>query len=152
MAYTGLKQGKVWGLAAIAAMIVSGYAAFAHDGATGIVKDRMDRFQQSNADLRAIARLAKSAQFEEVADISARMHRWANEMAEYFPVGSDDHPSEAAAEIWSDADGFAAAITAYQQATSALITAAAEKNTMAVMGAFQATADSCKSCHRRYRY
>ena len=150
---TGMKNRRIIAISALlAAMICSGFTALAHEGATGIVKDRMDRFKQSNADIRAVARLAQSAQFDEIAEISQRMNLWANEMAEYFPLGSDGRPSEAAAEIWTEPEGFAAAITAYKQATEALMAAAAEENAMDVMRAFQATADSCKSCHRRYRY
>lgn len=150
---TGMNNRRIVAISAlIASMTFSGFTALAHEGATGIVKDRMDRFKQSNADIRAVARLVQSAQFDEIAEISQRMNIWANEMAEYFPHGSDGRPSEAAAEIWTEPEGFAAAINAYIQATEALMTAAAEENAMDVMRTFQATADSCKSCHRRYRY
>ncbi len=68
-------------------------AAFAHEGATGIVKDRMGKFKESQLILKLMIKSAKVDDFEKIADMSSALHQWGSEMTDYFPAGSDEtHP------------------------------------------------------------
>ena len=80
--------------------------AFAHKGATGIVKERMDEFKASQQAIKQIFAATKSADLDAVVPLAEQIKTWAEMMPDYFPAGSDDSPSEAAPAIWTDFDGF----------------------------------------------
>lgn len=72
----------------------------------------------------------------------------------FFPAGSDTGDSDAAATIWSDAEGFAAELDKYSAATASAA-AASGKSGPADLDAFKAAfgpvLGTCKSCHETYR-
>ena len=124
---------------------------YAHEGATGIVKERMDSFAEARGQMKQIRGAIGEPDFDAITDISAKMQIWADKMANYFPEGSDQPPSEAAPTIWSDPDGFAAKISAYQQSIKALNAAALSDDRDSTIQAFGALGQSCKNCHQTYR-
>ena len=126
-------------------------ATYAHDGATGIVKERMDAFSEARGQMKQIRGAIGGSEFDTIAEITARMQIWADKMANYFPEGSDQPPSEAAPTIWSDPDGFATKISVYEQSIQALHAAALSGNRDSTIQAFGALGQSCKSCHQIYR-
>lgn len=126
-------------------------SAHAHQGATGIVKERMDAFSEARGQMKQLRGAIGGSEFEAITDITARMQIWADKMADYFPEGSDQSPSEAAPTIWSDPDGFAAKISAYQQSIKALNGAALSGDRDSTIQAFSALGQSCKNCHQSYR-
>ena len=91
------------------------------------------------------------SEFDAIAEITAKMQIWADKMANYFPEGSDQPPSEAAPTIWSDPDGFATKISVYQQSIQALHAAALSGDHDSTIQAFGGLGQSCKSCHQIYR-
>jgi cytochrome c556 len=68
-----------------------------------------------------------------------------------FPEGSDFGETSAKDNVWSDADGFAAAAKKSREATAALVKAAESGDTQQVGQAMAAVGDSCKGCHQEYR-
>ena len=126
-------------------------SANAHQGATGIVKERMDAFSEARGQMKQLRGAIGGSEFEAITDITARMQIWADKMADYFPEGSDQSPSEAAPAIWSDPDGFAAKIVSYQTSIRALGDAASSGDRDSTIKAFSALGQSCKSCHQTYR-
>jgi cytochrome c556 len=86
---------------------------------------------------------------DKVRELSALIRKHASEMTELFPKGSDRHPSEAKATIWTDWKGFVAASKRLREATLHLQDAA--KNEPAALTAFIRVGKSCKGCHRDYR-
>lgn len=123
----------------------------AHEGATGIVLERMESFLQSRGQMKQIQGALQAGDLAAVANISAKMQIWADKMGAYFPAGSDEKPSEAAASIWTDSEGFDKAITAYQTAVSALNEAALSGDVNATKAALGGVGGTCKSCHQSYR-
>ena len=123
----------------------------AHEGATGIVLERMESFLQSRGQMKQMRGALQAGDLAAVANISAKMQIWADKMDAYFPAGSDKKPSEAAPSIWTDPEGFAKAITDYQTAVSALNKAALSGDAKATKAAFGAVGGTCKSCHQSYR-
>ena len=123
--------------------------ATAHEGATGIIKERMDKFSEARQQMRQMRQALSDT--AKIAEISQSMLPWAQEMENAFPAGSDGAPSEASPQIWTDREGFASKITAYHEAILTLNEAALSGDETATIAAYQALGASCKSCHRSYR-
>lgn len=98
----------------IAAAVATSTAvvAFAHGGATGVVKERMDAMADMGEAVKAIAPMMRG----EIAYDAAAVRQAAatfslhagNAMTQLFPEGTDGAPSEAKADIWSKWDDFSA--------------------------------------------
>lgn len=145
---------KGWGgmlLAMAIALCCLATPLSAHQGATGIVKERMDAFAKSRDQMKQMRRALQNNQFEKIADISADMQSWAKEIVNAFPDGSQIAPSEAADSIWTDKDGFANAAKHYESSLIQLNEAALTYDRDAVVTAYSAVGQACKSCHRSYR-
>ena len=123
----------------------------AHQGASGIVKERMDNFSQARSQMKQINAALRAGDLPAVAEITSQMMAWADEMQDAFPEGSDGAPSEASPAIWQDAEGFAAAIARYDAAIDGLYKAADANDDSAALASFKTLGASCKSCHRAYR-
>ncbi|MHA3980962.1 c-type cytochrome [Halovulum sp. GXIMD14794] len=117
-------------------MIVGGVAAaalatavFAHEGATGVVKDRMEAMKamgESVKTLSAMMRGETALDPEVVRTEAERIADHAGEaMTELFPDGSTGKPSEAKEAIWSDWDDFAALADDLAEGAKGLALAAA---------------------------
>jgi cytochrome c556 len=124
---------------------------YAHKDATGIVKTRMDGFEQSQQNLKDLIRAAHGNDYDTVRTISISLTEWGQQMQQHFPAGSNYPPSEAADTIWSDAPGFAKAIDDYINATLDITVAAIAGDKPAIMAGIKSTSDSCTSCHNIYR-
>ena len=125
--------------------------AIAHEGATGIVKERMDEFKASQQALKQIFAATKSADLDSVGPLAEQIKAWAERMPDYFPAGSDDSPSEAAPAIWTDFDGFRLAAARHAEAASGVISAANSGDVSATVTAARELAGTCKSCHQSHR-
>ena len=125
--------------------------AYAHSGATGIVKERMDFFTQNKDDLKAIKTHFQNGDLDAIVPLATQIRDWAEKMPAYFPAGSDGKPSEASPQIWLDFSGFKRAANANYQAANQLVIAAKAGDSKAAINAFKATAATCKSCHKSYK-
>jgi cytochrome c556 len=125
--------------------------SFAHDGATGIVKERMDRFSQNQENLKQMKSLLKNGDLTSIAPLALEIRDWAIEMHEYFPEGTDGKPSEASTKIWVDFDGFKLAAKANAEAADSLYNAALSGNKKDVLKSLKETASTCSGCHKVYR-
>jgi len=125
--------------------------ALAHSGATGIVKERMDRFSQNKDNLKVIKAHLAENNLAAIIPPAEQIRDWAKQMPDYFPAGSNAKPSEASPEIWVDFSRFERAAAANYQAANELILAAQSGNATATRDAFKATAATCKSCHKSFR-
>jgi len=125
--------------------------AFAHSGATGIVKERMDLFKRNKDNLKAIKAHIRDGDVDAILPLADEIRDWAARMPDYFPAGSDQKPSEAAPAIWSNFDGFKQAAQDNQRAAEMLVVAAKLEDMDAVMRGFKAVAATCKSCHNAFK-
>ena len=123
----------------------------AHDGATGIVKERMDNFKATQGHLKAIGGLMRSGDYAAIIEHAQQIKAWADKMPDFFPEGSGGTPSAAKPRIWEDFDGFKAAAQSHANATQGIIDAANAQDMSALTAAFQATAGSCGSCHKVFK-
>lgn len=96
------------GFAALLATTV----AFAHGGATGVVKERMDAMDAMGEAVKTLAAMMRGEtkyNAETVRETAAVIDNHAGEaMTALFPEGSDGEPSEAKPAIWTDWQEFQA--------------------------------------------
>ena len=73
--------------------------AYAHSGATGIVKERMDFFKQNKDNLKSIKTHLRNGDLDAIVPLAKQIRDWAEKMPAYFPAGSGGKPSEASPQI-----------------------------------------------------
>ena len=142
---------KLLALFSLIFIVIPVTLVFAHSGATGIIKERMDMFKKNKDNLKAINSHIRSEDYGPIVKFAKEIGDWAVKMPEYFPEGSNEKPSQASPAIWADFDGFKNAAMKNETAARQLIAAAEAEDREAVLGGFKAVAASCKSCHRSYK-
>jgi len=120
------------------------------------VKARHDNFHKLGGDIKAIADQLK-ADKPDVAVIQAKAtdaKTLTTTMSSWCPAGSgpeSGEKTEAKAEIWTDAAGFAAKREAFQAELAKLQQAAAGGDVEAIKAQFKTTGEACKACHSNFR-
>jgi len=113
------------GGAAIAALSA---AAFAHSGATGVVKQRMEAMKSMGDAVKRIKPMmaGEAAPDADAIRDAARMiaAESGNAMTQKFPQGSMDHPTEARPRIWEERERFIALADQLEMAARGLERAA----------------------------
>lgn len=143
--------------AALATCLAS--LAFAHQGATGIVKERMDQMGSIAKAMKGIGAMFKGAVDYDAEQVRALARDVAasggTKMSVLFPKDSLQHPSEARPEIWTDWDTFSTRADEMQAAAVALANGAANPTDGSAgpkpSDLFQDLAQTCKSCHQDFR-
>lgn len=130
-------------------------AVAAHDGATGIVDERMDAMKSMAGDMKALAGMFKEpATFdrERAIEASQTLATHAENIPELFPEGSAHPPSRAAEAIWTDWDDFADDAESLKDAAVAFEARANAGAELAELKpAFDSMASDCQSCHQEFR-
>lgn len=95
-----------------AALVLAATALWAHSGATGIVKQRMDAMVDIGKAMKVLAPMMQGKTAYDAPVVRAAAERIAGHAGDHlvmlFPEGTDGAPSEARPEIWTDPEGFAA--------------------------------------------
>ena len=129
--------------------------AFAHSGATGIVKERMDAMKAIGAATKVIATLDWSdvdAARTKLRSAAAQIEGHAAEVVSLFPEGSTQHPSEAIDEIWVNLERFSEIARELETAAASIGEQAATATSKDdIMANFQVIGGTCKSCHAQFR-
>ena len=123
----------------------------AHEGAEGVVKERMDRFKENKSAMKTIKRNL-SGDTVVIAQKASEIEAWASEMVNFFPEGSSQPPSEALPEIWNAFDHFTELANANATAAANLKKLAESgADTNALTNGLKALGKTCKDCHNDYR-
>ena len=117
--------------------------------ASGIIDKRKQLYQQNKDNMKLIYNAINSENFEQVIKSAGEIETFANEMTDYFPVGSVSRGSSE--NIWSDFEGFTKAAELNSNAAKALRIAAQEKKLDKLNAFFSELSNTCKSCHRSYK-
>ena len=129
-------------------------STFASDNLTSIIDQRMQLFKQSGKSIKAISSHIKAGEIE-LATKETEFHiKWATEMHDYFPVGSQasiKNNSKAGGDIWNDWEKFLSYKSEYQKEAEALKVAFLLKDEAMIKQSFVAMASACKSCHQSFR-
>lgn len=135
-----------------AALALSGGVAGAHDGASGIVKERMEQMKGFAAATKTIkSELSKGAGYDPAviqAEAASIQRHAGAALTKFYPSGSMHPPSEASAAIWQNQANFEAAAILLGSRASALQNAPTPDNAKA---AFAELLQSCAACHKRFR-
>ncbi|TDT72706.1 cytochrome c556 [Litoreibacter halocynthiae] len=102
-------RARVWIISTVIASI--GVAAFAHNGATGIVKERMDGMSAMGKAVKVLTPMMRGKTSYDADQVRASadvmiMHS-GEQMTRLFPEGTGAKPSSALPTVWEDWDGFA---------------------------------------------
>lgn len=119
---------KITGFSAVIATASIAGAVWAHSGATGVVKERMDGMMAMGKSVKEITPMMRGKTDydpERVRAFAEEVRRHSGEaMTKLFPEGSDGAPSEAKPNIWTDWDEFAALAAQLQTISEGLAIAA----------------------------
>ena len=99
--------------------------------------------------MKLIYNAINSENFEQVIKSAGEIETFANEMTEYFPVGSVSRGSSE--NIWSDFEGFTKAAKLNSNAAKTLRIAAQDNKLDELNSLFSELSSTCKSCHRSYK-
>ena len=138
----------------LAALLVVGLAASAL-GADDPIKLRQETMKAIGGAVGSLVKMVKGETPFDAAAAKAALATVATkakgiDVASYFPAGSDKGDTKAKATIWSDPDGFKAALAKLQTAAEQQQTTdpASIDDVKKALGALGGT---CKSCHDTYR-
>ena len=140
-------------LLVVAAMTVSGFV-FAHSGATGVVKQRMDMMGDIGDNMKIIGTMIKTGDFNRSAaqDAANAISNHATSVKELFPTDSLDKPSEALPQIWTDWDEFIAIGQQMGVEAEKLAKMAGGSSSVdEIKDQFRRLGQSCRSCHEKFR-
>jgi cytochrome c556 len=149
-----LIQDKCNLLAGIGVLLVAftGFA-FAHEGATGVVKERMDLMKGQQKQMKLIGDMAKGKKTFDAAKAAAAardLGKSTKKIPDLFPEGSNKHPSEALDAVWKEWDRFKGDAHDAEAAADALAKVL-EASGEDWKAAFKTMTDACKSCHETFR-
>lgn len=147
--------------AAVVAMSVGGGASRAHEGAAGIVAERMEMMKSLGDAMKRLASMYRGeapyhpAAVRDAAGIIGR--HGGEQMTRMFPPDSHAHPSEALPEIWEDWDRFQELAEELTANAAALADAANRGDTAGDAAALPSRRDFarlgrvCSACHTEFR-
>ncbi len=143
---------------AIDIALVAGAASgivMAHDGATGMVMQRMEAMKEIGSSMKAIGAMVKGEREFDGAAVEAAagvIAGHAKHMPHMFPEGSLDKPTEALPVIWARWDDFTG--IAKKMEADAIALAEAGKTASSAQDILPSLAEvgkSCKACHQDFR-
>ena len=138
---------------ALAGVLATGAdRGFAHEGAKGMVNERMNAMKSLKADMKAISDMLRGRavfKAEEVQWRADRIRAHCRDFERLFPEDSNDASSEASPRIWSEWSRFLRRSQDMTAAAGALMKAGNRE--AAARMAFGELAQTCRSCHDDYR-
>jgi len=142
--------------AVVALTMTASITAIAHEGATGVLKERMDGMKAIGQQVKIMVPMMKGTLPYDpatVAKSASIIESHAGEtFTKLFPEGSDKHPSEALPEIWDDWSKFTDLAAQLESNATALKTVAANNSSEDdFKGALGNVLKTCKSCHSNFR-
>ncbi|MGI9352762.1 MAG: c-type cytochrome [Rhizobiaceae bacterium] len=137
----------------LVAILISGLA-FAHTGAKGVVKERMDIMSDIGRSMKTIGQMIRSGEYDpKIAKQAAlAIQEHASRIANLFPDGSIEEPSEALPSIWTNWDEFVA-VAGKMDADAAQLARIAGNSAGIddIKRQFRQLGKSCSGCHEKFR-
>ncbi|HEX8666125.1 MAG TPA: cytochrome c [Beijerinckiaceae bacterium] len=124
----------------------------AHEGATGIVKQRMDEMEHVGRVVKRINERLKSKRgLAEIARDAEEIRAAAARAPSLFPPGSRDGHTEATAAVWERWPEFVAAARALEREAEKLGSTAGAGQEAAIAAQFRSVTRACSGCHDVFR-
>ena len=131
------------------AVLLVGSAALGHEGATGIVKQRMDEMEHVGRVVKRInERLKSKRDLADIARDAEEIRAAATRIPSLFPPGSRDGHSDA---VWARWPEFEAASRALVDDSEKLAGAARTGQEPAIAAQFRSMTRACSGCHDAFR-
>jgi len=127
-------------------------AALAHQGATGVVKERMMAMGEIAENMKLVNAMLRGKESYDGVKVVAAMEvisAHAIALPHKFPKGSEMAPSEASPAIWDKTPEFNAIFGDLARSATGILEFADDK--AAVAKAFGSVAGTCKACHEDFR-
>ena len=125
---------------------------WAHEGATGITKQRMDAMESMARAIKAIRRsLEGNRDSAAIQNEAGRIREMAVRIPEGFPPGSDAKPTDALPAVWQRWTDFQARATQLEQESAKLVAVAASGDIKNIAVQFRVVGQTCSACHTDYR-
>ncbi len=142
-------------VAAVAGSLALAFAtlALAHEGAMGVVKERMDLMDRQKDDMKIIGDMAKGVvpfDAAKAAEAARDISVTSKKIPELFPEGSEGGESDALPAIWKEWDRFTKSADDLDRVAGELTTAL-EAGNPDWKAAFKKVGDACKACHQDFR-
>jgi len=134
-------------------LLAAGTAA-AHEGATGVVAQRMDAMKQMGQHMKALGNmLAGKTAFDQATAkrLAETMHEHCEHVMHMFPPGSDGHHTEATPAVWNRQAEFNERMRRFDAAVEELVAAAASGDKTQLETEFKAVGQECSGCHDDFR-
>ncbi|MEO0542651.1 MAG: cytochrome c [Pseudomonadota bacterium] len=141
-------------LLAIVAVAGASTLAYAHSGATGAVKTRMDTMKSIADDMKAISTTLrnKELRYGLIGAAANRIEGHSARVPAEFREKDLSKPTEAIALIWDQFDDFTRQSRDMEIAARALERAALDgAKPEVILARFKTLGDTCGACHRDYR-
>ena len=131
-------------------------AVYSHDEdmgpePTGIVKERMEEMKKLKTALLAVKKTLTEGEFDQtiLKTNGEAISKFAGEpLLKFFPEGTNEAPSEALDNIWTEWEDFKVKSALLKTKADAL---AGSEGKEAGMAAFGEMAQSCGGCHKKFR-
>jgi cytochrome c556 len=139
-------------IAAVVGLATFTTLALAHEGATGVVKERMDLMKDQQKDLKLIGDMAKGKTAFDAAKAAAAardLGTTSKKIPDLFPAGSNGHPSDALPAVWQDWNKFTGNAKDLESIANELTSSLdGSGDWRPLLGK---VSDACKSCHETFR-
>ncbi|MEL7430458.1 MAG: cytochrome c [Pseudomonadota bacterium] len=150
-----LKHSRNNVLTTLALSIVCTGFAFAHEGAKGVIKERMDSMKTIAASMKTISQMIRKPETFDKAKATeaiARVSAEAQRTTSLYPSGSLEEPSEARAAIWNNPDRFRELAKEFELRVSDLAkTITSAQTADSLIEDFKAVGSTCSDCHTEFR-
>jgi cytochrome c556 len=137
---------------ASAALMALATGALAHEGATGVTKERMDDMEEmGRATKRINERLKAGRDLAAIAADARTIQTAAQRFPSLFPPDSADGHSDAKAAVWERWPAFVEAAQALEREADKLEVVARTGARPEVAAQFRAVNAACTACHDAFR-
>jgi cytochrome c556 len=140
-------------VALVAPVIVVG-AAMAHEGAMGIVAERMSVMTEVADSMKTVGEMLSGRQKFDPAAIRAsikELQENCHQASEQFSAGTRDHKSRASQAVWENPVEFNSEMKQLEAAVKALVAASEAEASSEIRAPFIKVGQACSSCHERFR-
>lgn len=139
----------------IVTLAIAGPHAMAHEGATGVVKQRMEFMKSLGQAMKGFGDMLKGKTAYEpalAAEYASTIGAHSQRLLDQFPEGSNQPPSEALPEIWQDWPEFEKISRRLEAESTALAaTVNGPEKAAAVLAQYVKVGKACGACHERFR-
>jgi len=139
-------------IAAACGLLALTATTLAHEGATGVAKERMDLMGDMSQHMKEISkRLNANRDLKAIAVDADHITQVAPHIPDLFPKGSDNGITDAKPVIWEQWAEFLADVKKLSDESAALASVASSGDPKAISNQYRTLAKACIACHDTYR-